>query len=216
MGEEFKVGDKVKMKHRFCGIVPAGTIGTVTEINAGLSQSHVVVPAVWSYGDWGAQPGRAFACTASDLERVYEPKEESELEQLVRIANEGSEAKAEIYRTYNNKVEDVGEIYSGCDPRGCSTSIRRIKVKSPSFEPWTMKNGWEVKLNGDCLYIGCKIFPAKQFKKAAEAAQDVNEPPHLLGFSPLYGKRHGLVWEGHTLNWEDADRIIEGLKKAGI
>lgn len=168
---------------------------------------YEVVERACKYNHLYIKTDRGTVCSVT--REYFTPVGESELERLVRVANEGDAAIKVLKEKYPNDVID-----NEGDPitRYGSTFTFSIKPK-PAFEPFTVGSGWTVKLEGETLHIGCKTYVANLFKS------DLNFV-NSTGTGRNYDLRATRVdvrdKEGHSITWSDADRILAALKKAGI
>jgi hypothetical protein len=165
-------------------------------------------------------------------------KEESELERLVRVANEGTTAVAELKakHPFDVQVSAGDDYWIGV---GVSGPRIRYRVKPrPAFEPFYVNNGqWKVSLSDDghsqnaqptvrgvaeqsvagkTLSVGCQTFPASQVLAAHRALKGATTYRGVGGFD-LYAYRDGVGRTDRTgpeLTWTDFDRIGAALEKA--
>jgi hypothetical protein len=143
---------------------------------------------------------------------------ESELERLVRVANEGTVASKEIDAKYANQVEEITEETD-------KSVFISYRIK-PIFEPFNVGPGvsgklgeskWRVKLEGDRLHIGCRNFPVSWLKNALTAlCRNPNTNSCTIGTHTIVASRGGVSSVGETISWEAADKILAALEKAGV
>jgi len=166
----------------------------------------------------------------SELERHHSKnssgsvKLETELDRLVHIANEGIEAFLKLKREYLNKVEYLAHpksrdawvlLESGHFPY-LDWDLKLRVPQKPKFEPFTVGSGWQVKLEGDTLHIGCQDFNAKEFRRAVKHSEGTGFDCFQLKGEDMSSGRAGVEWKGHKLSWIDADKILAALEQAGI
>jgi hypothetical protein len=195
---KFKVGDRVVRTSHDCeypgGLIKVGDVGVVT-----------ATVDKW----WIAIDSHPLAGTT--LLKYYDLAPESELERLVRVANEGVDAVHELSLKY------------WCD---YETREHRYVVKpKPTFEPFYVgpmirdshKAGWLVKLEGDTLHVGCKQFHASTLYRTLKGILGVGLclTDQFEGAVPR-GCKDGIVWCQYQISWADVEHILEALEKAGI
>ena len=82
-----------------------------------------------------------------------------------------------------------------------------------------MGAGWKVELDGKNVRVGCQSFDAKGLKSAlCHLVGNAGPTYHSNGYS-LYAYRNGVGRSNRNnaeISWEDADRLVEALKKAGF
>lgn len=218
-GKEIKVGDRV----RKVGRAFTGYEGVVWRINFSGISVKVDKPSddgEKTVGEFGGDSSAAFELISTPA------KEESELEALIRKANEGWEAfhalytkfpgQAEAYYTNNNhRAHDDWQM-----PDGNHNDSVRFRVKKASFKSFTVGKGWKVELSDDrnSLTIGCQKFEKRAgdgtFSKIFKtlAGDKCSEP-----FQGFYPGRQGLFHSrtNETLLWNDVDLIIKALEAVG-
>lgn len=203
---KFKAGDRVQVVDptHSLGVhdIRRGEIHTISEVTC-TGAIHLIGKDDTNYGDWR-----------------FKLAEESELERLVRVANEGWAAIDELAEKYFGEYESGGNAYNW-EVRSKGQKGWRYRVKQkPKFEPFTVGSGWTVKLEGETLYIGCKSFPAKELKDALiEMGRNGRRGYPISGSSFKYfctrqGVSRGEY--GELVSWADADKILAALEKAGI
>jgi hypothetical protein len=151
---------------------------------------------------------------------------ESELERLVRVANEGRVALEKL-------MQIGGAEYSIIPPYNWTpisynqfTKGHRYRVKPKhSFEPFHVGTpgglhnlgSWLVKLEGNILHIGCKQFLAALVLETIRGLRDagLSLVTSFEGATPS-GRRSGIVWSQYMLSWADCDKIVDALEKAGV
>lgn len=216
---KFKIGARVRAK-KLDSRFPKGAMGTLVEIDYTRdSPIHMVKwdaphgcrPPNYSSGEGNAD------CSESNLELIGENMSNtSELEELVKKANEGYKARDLINEKYRDKVEFNG----GKDYPWTSNWIHcedgkqyRVKVVL-KFESFSVGKCWLVKLEGETLHIGCQTFNAKQLKVFLEGSVR-DKTPQGCGFNC---SRKGLYHtsKNEWLTWDEAEKILVALEKAGV
>lgn len=221
---KFKVGDKVRALRDY------GVSGLWYKRGRIMKVRYVRSVEVYEFEE---HPGGEFTtendyCLMPDgsfgFELVKEESKESELERLVRIANEGEAAIDQIMDKHSHEVESgtLGTMQLITSRLRGPTNWRfRIKPKAPSFEPYTTSNGLKVSLEGSALDVGCSRFYAPGAIGALRALLDgsacVSAPLTEYGDRVLYSYRQGIGGSaGYQLPWADADELLRRLEKAGI
>jgi hypothetical protein len=213
----FKAGDKVRYK---------GGSWSDNGWNAGRV---LTVYRCWvgSEGEIYVAPVEVRGNTYARHFELVEGAPESELERLVREANAGL-AALETLRKHAGDVEITDDMsgtstWSPLSPEHRVALPRVLRVKpKPSFEPFRVSiaddRNWLVCLDEGELCIGCQKFNAKEFVSAIRRSQD-GSPDATLGVLSghlMIGARKFVKWNDHKLSWEDADRILAALEKAGV
>jgi hypothetical protein len=153
---------------------------------------------------------------------------ESELERLVRVANEGTRAKRELRAKYKGQWENTtvqhGQMLLDADhwtdKDKYVDEVFRIKPR-PAFEPFgvgpadsTGYQNWRVSLSDDGkeLSVGCQKFDAQWAHQLLIdfCKRDCNMSQK--GGREIYAGRKGISINGSTLSWPDADRILAALE----
>jgi hypothetical protein len=173
-----------------------------------------------------------------DTARREAAEEETELERLVRVANEGYAARDEVYRRYGQQY--VTYINGDGPEHFISGTLRfwegsRFAVKPrPAFEPFyvgppalgssapdmRVEGAWRVSLSDDgkTLSVGCQTFDAKLVLPALKALTTGQYGSFSVGSVVLHAHRNGIGRDsartGGELSWSDADRILAALEKA--
>lgn len=206
---KFKVGDRVVRTSYDCqysgGVIKVGDVGVVTSIDG----------VGWISLDTHPKSG-------ATLPDYYDLALETELERLVRVANEGALAMATLATEYPNSCTvECKKMGSGMD----AYNYAEYSVKpKPTFEPFYvgpngggdggLKGSWLVKLEGNCLHIGCRSYNVSEVKNALHV---FNAGAVTMG--SFRAHRHG-VYEAITptnfISWADCDKIYQALEKAGI
>lgn len=203
----FKVGDKVR-------VLPDQSVNNLGIFNIKEGEIYTIA-AVYrklvcllgmefiDYGEW----------------RFKLVEENMTLEQLVKQANDGWEASFKL-REYKDQLEWMpgdGEkwkdwaVGSIVQPSKC-----RIKPK-PSFGPFTVGNNWLVKLEGDIVHVGCNKFNAKEILNMLKEFNN-NTITRYIGttIGDVSAKRNGLLYNQNSISWEDSEKIVAALEKAGV
>ena len=208
---KFKVGDRVKHKSLY--------IGKEFTIDRMGEDGYICALSDISLGAFTAPYFK------EHFELVTDSKSESELERLVRKANEGAEAEDRIATYYLDRVEaspSNQDNYRLLKERRKHTNYvsYRYKVKQGSkFESFTVGNNWEVKFSSYCneeiLSIGCKAFNAKDLWYALEnLTKDSTAQNVLKDGTNLSAMRNGIVCNGkESITWSEAEKIRDALER---
>jgi hypothetical protein len=145
----------------------------------------------------------------------------TELEELVKKANDGWEAICKLYSNYPDKTEAFykmhGEPVANPDwqfTQGKCNNFVKFRIKKKEFTPFYVgqasKNNWKVYLEGEFLHIGCQKFNAKDLKNFLEGAI-YGTTPQGQGFNC---SKRGLYHTNtnNTLTWEDAEKILKAFE----
>lgn len=209
---KFKVGDKVKA---ICdwGRVVTGGIYTISEVVVPLDQVQI-----FEFPDVRYQANR--------FELVKEPMtNKTELEVLVEQANKGAEAEKKLIELFPNDVES--RVNHRADWSVHAPKVKkdnycpyeyRVKPK-PTFEPFNVGKAWPVSLKGDRLHIGCKDFDAKSFKQMITHMTNGGYEYLVKECYSFRAFRAGIMLieiSYPLISWEDADKILAALEKAGV
>ena len=214
---KFKLGDKVR---KFCSCletqnIPNGSIRTV--------KYHQVRDDLYVEYVADSNDGNGLLINSDINSREWELVEEeaptSELEELVKKANEGYDAVTLIRTKYSDQVEAIhmgmGGVWTAitperdCDPSNRNRSVR-IKTK-PAFEPFPIAQ-WMVSLDGQNIKVGCKSFMCSVLKLGLQmTARDGNDS--VLG---LKATKNGIKYKEYQITWDEADQLIEACTKAGF
>jgi hypothetical protein len=212
---KFKVGDRVVRRACDCqytgGVIKVGDIGIVTSID-GFG---------WITLDTHPKSG-------ATLPDYYDLALESELERLVRVANEGADAVHELSLKY------------WCD---YETREHRYVVKpKPTFEPFyvgplsctaphsycgqalpscTLEGQWLVSLTDNFLSInfGARTYRFKAYDLMCALSDLTKNSTEFAVVSnwKLGCMREGICVDGRwQISWSDADRILAELEKAEV
>lgn len=201
---KFKVGDKVKVTHKISSSARElnGKICTINTIET-IDRSTV-------YATLKEEP--SFNCKKAGVWLDEIELVTNSLEELVKKANDGYEALEEL-----SKYKDQIEFTSFSGPNNLYGSMvhickYKLRIKQKSFEPFKVGQKWEVSLQGDRIEIGCKSFNCQQLLDTLDC---VNNPNKTNTYYDMRGCRTGIKYAGHEISWEDSDKIIEALNKAG-
>jgi hypothetical protein len=148
--------------------------------------------------------------------QLVAPAEQSELEELVATANAGFEALDKLRALHPNNVEVQNandEKWRLIGAWGEWSEVRYRIKQTPAFEPFTVGQGWRVELDGGMLRIGCQSFVPDVLRSYLIDLCDRN----ALSAGNLSATRTGVAMEGtpHSISWDDADRLLAALRKAG-
>ncbi len=142
-------------------------------------------------------------------------QDNNELEDLVRMVNEGYQARKTLASKYPRQAEvRFGTsrvwkpIYIGF------TCEVRVKEK-PKFEPFYVGAHHSVSLDGTTLHVGCQKFPV-HFVRAAIQTLNSQGGAYQTGTLIVHATRNGMRTEYGAITWEDADKILAALEKAGV
>lgn len=157
-------------------------------------------------------------------------KQETELERLVRVANEGLAAAHTLWLDHSDQLEErEGAGWHRMAGWGSIFNTQfRIKPKHrPLPEPIYVgplsgghefgvrsNAGWKVELSEDrkTVNVGCQEFTAVWLRIGLSGLckQGVT---HSDGTVPLVATREGVQYSGHVLSWRDADRLLAYLEE---
>jgi hypothetical protein len=213
--QKFKVGDKVRYKEEHHPRVPYGSIHRVIKVED-RKQS---VDSYWIYVD---TYGEEYSMSPSSFEKVTT----DDVSSLIDKANEGLKALAELVKRDDVEVSRVADPsdYIGIHTSTLSSTLvdnnkraRTVRLKpKPAFEPFTTSNGWDVKLEGETLHIGCKKFNKGAVNLGFTKLLKGSEHSWNDDFTEFTATRNGIKYNENVLPWADAERILEALKKAGV
>lgn len=192
---KFKPGDKVRCKVDYCGQFTKDKIYTIREFCE--NWCSVVKD------DLGKENG--FSDCHFELVR-------DSLDELIKTANAGLEALETLRQNYADKIElsyRSGQIKPVNINDG---NLQSVQLKQKSLTPFTTSNGWEVKLEGDNLHIGCKKFNAYRIKEVLRSLND-NGERYEVEKNSFRAAKSGIKFESHVLPWTDAEKILTELKK---
>ncbi len=201
---KFKVGDKVKCISLGLNNECFGVIGNIyTVLNPELENRDMMIREA----NMSVSPDR--------FELVEENM--TELEELVKKANEGYLAVNKILINYRNSVEyndKNSKEYREVIWTAVYTQLR-IKPK-PKFEPFTVGQGWRVELNPTGgVNVGCQNFEVRILKDALYTVckQNHTSSLHDLNGGKLEAGRTGVHFKGHKITWEEAEKLLTALEK---
>lgn len=194
---KFKVGDKVRrnITSTFSPEFVKGTICTVKELVDGGRWIHVQ-----EYPDKAPWSESYFDFVA----------EESELERLVRVANEGLVAIIHLRQDYPKQIVSHRENHLR------SYETRRIDIKpAPIFESFYIGNGpgWQVDIRQGRLMIGCKDFSTVVTREYLRSALGGGNVPLYQETLDFRIGRHGISLNQDTVSWADCDKVLAALEK---
>lgn len=169
--------------------------------------------------------------TEGDYFKQFKLNPKDELQDLIDTYNAGIDAYAGIW---NNHIDEVRVVNSsiptlaGMAYRG-ALGNKLEKIPQPTFEPFYVgypeqigylpgdnrAKPWKVELKGDRLHVGCKDFSAKHAKKWLFNLTKNNTNIGHLNHN-LLATRSGIKYNKYMISWEDADKILEALEKAGV
>jgi hypothetical protein len=196
----------------------------------GTRQPESGYPELTIVAEWADEP------TTHPYEDLC-AKPETELERLVRVANEGAAAEWEIRKRFSEDVEFRDETSHGYSGRWLPAARAdanvpvqwRVKPR-PAFEPFYVgpavkptsagdapPQAWRVSLSDDgkTLSVGCQTFDAKDAEAALRWLCVAKNSGTQLGGRQLNAVRDGLQYTGlGRVSYEDADRILAALEKA--
>lgn len=182
----FKKGDKIRCVKDCDKQFTAGKIYTVRDM-----QSNVVYVVEDDLG----------SPTNGHYLAYFEPVE-TELERLVRVANEGREAENILYSKYEQ------EVVLSAD-NGPMLAHILIRQKTKKFKVAS----WDAEINGDTVTIGCQKFDLRYLK-------------HILtyflkgGFggdmyTPFNANRTGIIYsKNHSITWDQAEALLKEFEAA--
>jgi hypothetical protein len=164
---------------------------------------------------------------------------ETELERLVRVANEGEAARSVLLSRYRDAFEwrTTGANASAWYEAGSAAKVRDYRTKpkparpKPAFpemyvnqkrEPGLtgalLDKGWNVSLSDDgkVLNIGCKKYESGAVLTALRAIKSGQYSSFTIYDDVLQSYRDGIgrtSCQGKDLSWSDADRLLTALEK---
>jgi hypothetical protein len=206
----FKVGDKVKRIRDKDGWAwsahkPAGEIFTVSTVRNG-----------W-LGLEGAKydlDPRPFNSGNFVLVEEASGSEQSD-EVLLEMVNSSVAAGHELYKRHGERLE-VTFDHGLWEPVG-KPNLHGYRIKpKPSFKPFQIRS-WEVRMEGDKIRVGCQTFDAKALLRALSQLTDIGADCNSVdnsGSVKLAACRKGVSSNGHTITWDEADKLLAALQKA--
>lgn len=199
---KFKVGDKVRCLKNFGSGYKFGEIYEVHSVYNGYNECRINTVCDSNgnnFNSWGEE----------NFELVT-----NSLEELVKKANDGYEAIYELYQNHWGNVEFKDDTSNwGTWFKDHIIKGRQFRIKQKPFGPFKVGQNWEVSLQGDTIKIGCKQFDARSLFNSLmflNAGKSI-----IAGNYNMYATRQGVKFESHEISWEDSDKIIEALNKAG-
>lgn len=151
-----------------------------------------------------------------------------ELQDLIDKANAGLEAlealtakQSNIVNSLDRNVPDAGNFYR--IPLNVEQLCRgmRYKIKSPLRIHLGEVGGYSIIFDNDnkTVSIGCKTFPADALLHRLlflndKAYNSISASDALV--LPITSSRKGPTDGENTISWEDSDKIIDLLTKAGV
>lgn len=188
---KFKVGDRVRRINYNWMEAPIGSMGTVTGGNVDVKFDNGV-----SY-------------TGQDSENLELIQDDS-LESLVKRANDGIDAFNKIRSQHREEVE-----WTNGNPFMMGFKNDQLRIKKPTFKPFTTSNGYEVRLEDkDVLHIGCESFHAPTFRERMNQILEKDQGYSSAGCGQaFYATKTGIKYKSNVLPYTDAERIYEQLKE---
>lgn len=200
----FKIGDKVKVKRRrsLSSSFLAGRIGIIMSINHTNNYLTLDIEGKDFNGLW--------------FDEVELVSENSELEELVKKANEGYKAIKLINKNYNNQVE-IKIVFNGENPdkkwedlQFECTDLMEYRIKS-KVHKFKVAN-WEAEINGENVKIGCAKFEKINLKFDLNAILNENQSG---GYNyHLRSTRTGIYYESSNfISYDTAEKLLKELQK---
>lgn len=204
----FKVGDKVRAINT--NAVASYVIDEICTVKSRESATQMTL----------IRPNGQKYSGAVDANWTLVEESMSELEQLVKKANEGNEARVILFNKYDNEIEIDKEVYRG-EPAALNKaliSIDNLRIKpKPFFKPFTVGSSWLVKLEGRNVSVGCKNFTDSVLMTALDDMCKNSKCEQTVHGYKLSAKRTGIILDGQfEISWADAERIVAALEKAGV
>lgn len=147
------------------------------------------------------------------------PTTESELDRLVRIANEGADAHHQLFKKYPREYEVARESSSGALQLWAQDFLYAIRARvkpsppKPQFQSVQTQHG-EATLSDDgkTLKIGCQTWDASMLQQAlrhlCNGGQTFDRPAPHNTFSAT---RAGIHSFHGSVTWDEADRLLAAL-----
>lgn len=171
--------------------------------------------------------------TVQDVVDAARRDSETELQRLVRVANEGAAAMQRLGGNDAVECRRPGRYwgpYSTCPGVIDSRELEFRLRPRPAFEPFYVGRctrshphdepcgSWKVCLSDDgkTLSVGCKQFDARDLADGIRQLQLFGGMYALTAGGTIRVMRDGLRLEAaqnHALSWPDADRILAALEK---
>jgi hypothetical protein len=162
----------------------------------------------------------------------------SELEELVKKANEGRKAILKLAKKYPNKVQFDRVMDTGILNEERNVFVQHLNKygdfeiipEKPKFEPFTTKEGWRValkhKYDNDYVAIGCRknigtgnlgtyAYNAAVLKRVFRAIirKNCNHYTDSESTAKFEATKNGIRQNKEILNWDDAERILKQLEE---
>jgi hypothetical protein len=251
-GKEIRVGDRVRSLvttgYSGRGSLTQGEVHVVERVQSPEGYPWVYV-ARWPGFSFDAKSfelaeeetelERTRCCRLGFVARSGE-QSETELQRLVRTANEGLRAFKTIADKYDDQVNhrDLPGTLGSSMFRTSKVvkSISRIDLgphmeaifngrgelfveKKPTFTPFKVGKGWEVKLSedGKTLTIGCRKYEAKVVRSAFQEL--TSERAFVYEHNPklkFHASRNGVYENQEFISWADAEKILKSLEDSGV
>ncbi len=216
-GKEIRVGDRVRY------INPRSSnygsdykkwfrLGDVYTVRAGVVGNYI---GYFEESGGMGEYGSCFELLSSD---------ESEIESLVRKANEGLEAIEKLLER-ENEVELYSEknerVLKNIFPSGYCKEYEHARYRVPpkkTFTPFTVGKGWTVRLSEDrkTLEIGCRKYDAGYVRREFKALCTTETHGSSFHDVRLLASRKGISDRGESITWEEAEKILKALEEAGV
>lgn len=207
----FKVGDKVRcIRPDDEGELKNGEIYTVDRC-----KEYTMISVVDGYGSWDIDRFELvedrFVAPKDGLYRITgnrvikeTPADHLTLEELVKCANRGINARDYLTLKHSGKYEWMGNEY-------------RVKPQK-TFESYTIEStGWRVTPtiaeSQQALMIGCTLFNAKSLTEALRALIEEEKTTTKSMEVHLFATVRGARYEGHVLPWSDAKELLRRLEE---
>lgn len=165
---------------------------------------------------------------------AFTPPSESDLERLVRVANEGARAATELamVKAYAGKIKVFmdksnrpisGEAHSYF--AGMELEIIPEPPKPKFADLYIGSDERLVELEDDTLHVGHRSYNSKMFKdaifplvrgQANNTKRSFRPYPGLTIYYHFYATRQGILENGETISWDDAERVLSELERAGV
>lgn len=138
-------------------------------------------------------------------------KEDDEIETLIEAVNKGYQALVTLYNDYEGKFEH----YSGDSliVHYNYNSLNKIVRKQKEFKQFKTRDGDLISVKCDVITIGCQSFDIKEFTKVLKLLANEKSIVEKIKGSEAQATRSGISYNGYTLSWEDADKLLEALKE---
>ncbi len=208
-GKEIRVGDRVRLTSNwsYAGL-REGEVGVVTDIKNKGSFS------VNGHDGCGSEYWE-FVSSSAD----------SELEALVKKANEGSDACLILKTKYRDRLDVrkfrveattlISDWHSLTQDDSEQFTRTFYQIKKKTFTPLTVGKNWNVSLSDDQkrLTIGCQTFVEQGIKFSQAFKNVVSGEKAMNFFATGLGARHTST--GEIIPWNDVDKIVKALEEVG-